>query len=131
MAFPAQETDADPGLFDNEVLDTIPPSIKHFNRVLLALDQLAAGGEGSFEAPLAKIALKFGPFETFALAFLGLTCISSLAQGSIARAASPRASPPSRTSSNSSRPRRSPVKRRLPALPASVTRSTSRVKGPA
>ena len=43
--------------FDSQVLDTIPPSIKHFNRVLLALDRLSAGGEGRFEEPLAKIAL--------------------------------------------------------------------------
>lgn len=43
--------------FDNRVIETIPPSIKHFNTVLLALDRLRAGGAGSFAEPLAKIAL--------------------------------------------------------------------------
>ncbi len=43
--------------FDNTVIDTIPPSIKHFNTVLHALDRLDAGGTGSYHEPFAKIAL--------------------------------------------------------------------------
>ena len=35
--------------------------------------------------PLAMLAMRFGPAETFAMAFLGLTCIASLHQGSIAK----------------------------------------------
>ena len=43
--------------FDNAIIDTIPPSIKHFDTVLHALDHLTAGGAGSYHEPLAKIAL--------------------------------------------------------------------------
>ena len=43
--------------FDDKVVDTIPPSIKHFNQVLHALDRLEAGGASDFDEPLAKIAL--------------------------------------------------------------------------
>ena len=43
--------------FADDIVEMVPPSIKHFNRVLLALDRLSAGGEGRFEEPLAKIAL--------------------------------------------------------------------------
>ncbi|MCG6891369.1 MAG: DUF58 domain-containing protein [Gammaproteobacteria bacterium] len=43
--------------FDNKIIDTIPPSIKHFNTVLHALDHLGAGGAGSYHEPFAKIAL--------------------------------------------------------------------------
>ena len=43
--------------FDSEVLETIPPSIKHFNTVLHSLDRLRAGGAGRYHEPFAKIAL--------------------------------------------------------------------------
>lgn len=46
--------------FDNEVVDVIPPSIRHFNTVLHALDRLRAGGTSSYHEPLAKIALNLG-----------------------------------------------------------------------
>ena len=46
--------------FDNEVVDVIPPSIKHFNMVLHALDRLRAGGSSNYHEPLAKIALNLG-----------------------------------------------------------------------
>lgn len=35
--------------------------------------------------PLAMIAMRFGPAETFAMALLGLTCIASLSQGSMVK----------------------------------------------
>jgi len=46
--------------FDNAVIETIPPSIKHFNNVLHALDHLTAGGASDYREPLAKIALNLG-----------------------------------------------------------------------
>ena len=41
--------------FDNDVVDTIPTSIRHFNRVLHTLDRLSAGGESEYHRPLQKI----------------------------------------------------------------------------
>ena len=46
--------------FDNKIIETIPPSIRHFNMVLHALDRLTAGGASSYRDPLAKIALNLG-----------------------------------------------------------------------
>ena len=46
--------------FDNEVVETIPPSIRHFNMVLHALDRITAGGVSNYREPLAKIALNLG-----------------------------------------------------------------------
>ena len=46
--------------FDNEVVETIPPSIRHFNMVLHALDRITAGGASNYHEPLAKIALNLG-----------------------------------------------------------------------
>jgi len=46
--------------FDNEVVETIPPSIRHFNMVLHALDRITAGGASNYREPLAKIALNLG-----------------------------------------------------------------------
>ena len=46
--------------FDADIVEAIPPSIKHFNTVLLALDRLGAGAAGSYREPLAKIALNLG-----------------------------------------------------------------------
>jgi uncharacterized protein (DUF58 family) len=46
--------------FDDAIVETIPPSIKHFNTVLHALDRLTAGGAGSYREPLEKIALNLG-----------------------------------------------------------------------
>jgi uncharacterized protein (DUF58 family) len=46
--------------FDHEVIETIPPSIKHFNTVLHTLDRLTAGGASDYLEPLAKIALNLG-----------------------------------------------------------------------
>jgi uncharacterized protein (DUF58 family) len=46
--------------FDNKIIETIPPSIRHFNTVLHALDRMTAGGAGDYRDPLAKIALNLG-----------------------------------------------------------------------
>jgi uncharacterized protein (DUF58 family) len=46
--------------FDHELVEVIPPSIKHFNTVLHALDRLTAGGASNYREPLAKIALNLG-----------------------------------------------------------------------
>ncbi len=42
--------------FDNDIVDMIPTSIRHFNRVLHTLDQLSAGGPSEYHRPLEKIA---------------------------------------------------------------------------
>ena len=46
--------------FDNEIVEVIPPSIKHYNLVLHALDRITAGGASNYSEPLAKIALNLG-----------------------------------------------------------------------
>ena len=46
--------------FAEDIVEVIPPSLKHFNKVLHALDNLEAGGRGRFREPLAKIALNLG-----------------------------------------------------------------------
>ena len=46
--------------FDNKIIETIPPSIRHFNTVLHALDRLNVGGASNYHEPLAKIALNLG-----------------------------------------------------------------------
>ena len=46
--------------FADNIVETIPPSIKHFNTVLHALDRCRAEGGGRFREPLAKIALNLG-----------------------------------------------------------------------
>jgi uncharacterized protein (DUF58 family) len=46
--------------FDDKIVDVIPPSIRHFNTVLHALDRLTAGAAGSYHEPLAKIAPSLG-----------------------------------------------------------------------
>ena len=42
--------------FDNDIVEVIPTSIKHFNTVLHSLDRLKAGGVSDFKKPLEKIA---------------------------------------------------------------------------
>ncbi len=42
--------------FDNDVIDTIPTSIRHFHRVLHALDRLQTGAHSDYARPLEKIA---------------------------------------------------------------------------
>lgn len=42
--------------FDNDVVDFIPTSIRHFERVLHALDRLTPGGVSDYQQPLGKIA---------------------------------------------------------------------------
>lgn len=42
--------------FDNDVVDIIPTSIRHFERVLHALDQVRPGGVSEYQRPLEKIA---------------------------------------------------------------------------
>ena len=42
--------------FDNDVVDVIPTSIKHFNTVLHSLDRVKAGGVSDFKKPLERIA---------------------------------------------------------------------------
>ncbi len=46
--------------FADDIVEAIPPSIKHFNNVLHALDRIEAGGPGRYREPLAKIALNLG-----------------------------------------------------------------------
>ena len=41
--------------FDHEIVEVIPPSIRHFNAVLHALDRLSAGGSSDYQAPLQRI----------------------------------------------------------------------------
>ncbi len=41
--------------FDNDIIETIPTSIRHFSRVLHALDVLRTGGASEFSRPLEKI----------------------------------------------------------------------------
>ncbi len=42
--------------FDNDVVDIVPTSIKHFDTVLHTLDRLKAGGVSEYKRPLKKIA---------------------------------------------------------------------------
>jgi uncharacterized protein (DUF58 family) len=42
--------------FNNDIVDFIPTSIKHFNRVLHTLDKVTAGGVSDYQLPLEKIA---------------------------------------------------------------------------
>jgi uncharacterized protein (DUF58 family) len=42
--------------FNNDIVDFIPTSIKHFSRVLHTLDKVTAGGVSDFQLPLEKIA---------------------------------------------------------------------------
>ena len=42
--------------FDNDIVDIIPTSIRHFNRVLHTLDRLGPGGHSEYQRPLEKIA---------------------------------------------------------------------------
>jgi len=42
--------------FNNDIVDFIPTSIKHFNRVLHTLDNVSAGGVSDYQLPLEKIA---------------------------------------------------------------------------
>jgi uncharacterized protein (DUF58 family) len=42
--------------FDNDIVDHIPTSIRHFQRVLHALDQVQPGGVSEYLRPLEKIA---------------------------------------------------------------------------
>jgi uncharacterized protein (DUF58 family) len=46
--------------FDNDIVDVIPPSIRHFNTVLHALERLGAGSAGSYAEPLERIAPNLG-----------------------------------------------------------------------
>ncbi len=41
--------------FDNDIVDTIPTSVRHFSRVLHALDSLQPGGTSDYSRPLEKI----------------------------------------------------------------------------
>ncbi len=41
--------------FDSKIVETIPPSIRHFNAVLHALDRIEAGGESEYHGPLQRI----------------------------------------------------------------------------
>jgi uncharacterized protein (DUF58 family) len=42
--------------FNNDIVDFIPTSIKHFSRVLHTLDNISAGGVSDYQLPLEKIA---------------------------------------------------------------------------
>ncbi len=42
--------------FDNDVIDIIPTSIRHFERVLHTLDRVTPGGLSEYQRPLEKIA---------------------------------------------------------------------------
>jgi uncharacterized protein (DUF58 family) len=41
--------------FDSDIVEVIPPSIRHFNAVLHALDRLEAGGGSEYHGPLQRI----------------------------------------------------------------------------
>jgi uncharacterized protein (DUF58 family) len=41
--------------FDQDIVEVIPPSIRHFNAVLHALDRLEAGGASDYQGPLQRI----------------------------------------------------------------------------
>ena len=53
--------------FADDIVERIPPSLKHFNQVLHTLDRIEAGGVGRFHEPLAKIALQLGRRSVVAL----------------------------------------------------------------
>jgi uncharacterized protein (DUF58 family) len=42
--------------FDEDIVDTVPPSIRHFNLVLHALDQSQPGGASNYRRPLERVA---------------------------------------------------------------------------
>ena len=42
--------------FDNDIIDSIPTSVRHFDRVLHALDQLEPGGVSDYQSTFVKIA---------------------------------------------------------------------------
>ena len=42
--------------FDADVVDVVPPSLRHFSQVLHAIDRIEPGGEGALEPALAKVA---------------------------------------------------------------------------
>ncbi|MFP5353855.1 MAG: DUF58 domain-containing protein [Gemmatimonadota bacterium] len=42
--------------FDGDIIDYVPPSAKHLQQVLHAIDRAVAGGKGALARPLAKIA---------------------------------------------------------------------------
>jgi uncharacterized protein (DUF58 family) len=46
--------------FADDIVEVIPPSLRHYHMVLHALDRAAAGGAGKYLEPLAKIALNLG-----------------------------------------------------------------------
>ena len=46
--------------FDEDLVSVVPPSVKHFDRVLHELDTLTPARAGSFEKPLATIARTLG-----------------------------------------------------------------------
>ncbi len=46
--------------FADDIVEMVPPSIKHFNHVLHALDLAEARGPGRYREPLARIALNLG-----------------------------------------------------------------------
>jgi hypothetical protein len=45
--------------FDNDLVDHVPPSAKHFNVVLHTLDRAKAARPGNLAAPLNKMAEHF------------------------------------------------------------------------
>ncbi len=53
--------------FADDIVERIPPSLKHFNQVLHALDRIEADGAGSYHAPMGKIALQLGRRSVVAL----------------------------------------------------------------
>jgi uncharacterized protein (DUF58 family) len=46
--------------FDEDIVETVPPSIRHFNLVLHALDRLQAGGASDYRRPLLRVAESLG-----------------------------------------------------------------------
>jgi uncharacterized protein (DUF58 family) len=42
--------------FDADVIEVVPPSLRHLSQVLHAIDRIAPGGEGALEPALARIA---------------------------------------------------------------------------
>ena len=75
------------------LLDAHPMARKGFASEAVSLSTVASSFGGVIGGlillvaapPLAAIAMRFGPAETFAMAFLGLTSISSLTEGSVTK----------------------------------------------
>ena len=88
--------DADPGVVTAQLLALVQlglPARRAWTSLfaIAAIGSFFAGCVGTlilaaFAAPLTEVAFKFGPAEYFSLMVLGLTILSFLTQGSMAKA---------------------------------------------